>query len=274
MANVHTLSDYQRSYSGPQQQNSLSIPVQSVSTTPPKCIDLFFPGFTWKSFIVAVSIVQIAVYVVSLALGSYALVPSASTLSKVGASYGPEVARGQVWRIITPLFLHASIWHILFNVFFQIRMGLPLEKQYGLYVLAAVYFTCGICGNLFSMAIAPCKVAVGASTAGFGLIGLQFAEIALTWHLLQSKDQVIFNITLFVLMSILISIGPHSVVDWRGHLGGLIGGLCLGVLLNERITEKPLWYETGKTIAAVTIAGLLISTLCVIFIIPMSARGC
>lgn len=274
MANVHTLHDYQRSYSGPQQQSSLSIPVQSSINTPPKCIDLFFPGFTWKSFVVAISIVQVVIYIVSLSLGSYALVPNASTLSRVGASYGPGVARGEVWRIITPIFLHASIWHILFNVFFQIRMGLPLEKQYGLYVLAACYFTCGVCGNLFSMAVAPCKVAVGASTAGFGLIGLQFAEIALTWHVLQSKDQVIFNITLFVLMSVLVSIGPHSVVDWRGHLGGLIGGLCLGVLLNDTVTQKPRWYETGKTAAAIGLIGLIVSTACVIFIIPMSSRGC
>eukprot|EP01054_Gregarina_sp_Poly1_P002331 Gregarina_sp_Poly_1__2330@NODE_1621_length_3693_cov_115_410645_g1068_i0_p2_GENE_NODE_1621_length_3693_cov_115_410645_g1068_i0NODE_1621_length_3693_cov_115_410645_g1068_i0_p2_ORF_typecomplete_len274_score16_10Rhomboid/PF01694_22/1e03Rhomboid/PF01694_22/1e31Rhomboid/PF01694_22/1_1e04DER1/PF04511_15/0_00013DUF1751/PF08551_10/6e02DUF1751/PF08551_10/0_00028DUF1751/PF08551_10/3_4e03DUF1751/PF08551_10/2_8e03GNVR/PF13807_6/5e02GNVR/PF13807_6/7_9_NODE_1621_length_3693_cov_115_410645_g1068_i015342355 len=273
MANVHTLSDYQRSYSRPQQQNSLSIPVETYGERP-RCIDLFLPGFRWKSFIVVISICQVIVYIVSLAIGSYALVPNSATLSKFGASYGPALANGEIWRLVTPLFLHASIWHILFNVFFQMRMGLGSEKQYGQYILAAVYLICGVCGNLFSMALAPCKVAVGASTAGFGLIGLQLSEIALTWHTLQSKDQVIFNITLFVLMSVLISIGPHSVVDWRGHLGGLIGGLCLGVLLNERMTEKPLWYKTGKTVAAATITGLVISTLCVIYLIPMSARGC
>eukprot|EP01056_Protomagalhaensia_sp_Gyna25_P006019 Protomagalhaensia_sp_Gyna_25__6018@NODE_946_length_2366_cov_160_086377_g752_i0_p2_GENE_NODE_946_length_2366_cov_160_086377_g752_i0NODE_946_length_2366_cov_160_086377_g752_i0_p2_ORF_typecomplete_len226_score21_25Rhomboid/PF01694_22/1_2e03Rhomboid/PF01694_22/9_2e25DUF1751/PF08551_10/4_7e02DUF1751/PF08551_10/0_00048_NODE_946_length_2366_cov_160_086377_g752_i016382315 len=211
MANVHTLGDYQRSYSG-HQQSAISIsPGHQPSHQTPRCIDLFFPGFKWKSFIVCVSIVQTVIYILSLTLGSYALVPNTSTLSRVGASYGPAVASGEVWRLVTPIFLHASIWHILFNVFFQIRMGLPLEKEYGVYVLAAIYFICGICGNLFSIAVAPCKVAVGASTSGFGLIGLQFAAIALTWHTLQSKDQVIFNITLFILMSVLISIGPHSV---------------------------------------------------------------
>eukprot|EP01053_Blabericola_migrator_P010216 Blabericola_migrator_1__10215@NODE_570_length_7533_cov_212_053308_g425_i0_p4_GENE_NODE_570_length_7533_cov_212_053308_g425_i0NODE_570_length_7533_cov_212_053308_g425_i0_p4_ORF_typecomplete_len277_score24_60Rhomboid/PF01694_22/8_3e02Rhomboid/PF01694_22/4_3e32Rhomboid/PF01694_22/4_5e03DUF1751/PF08551_10/2_4e02DUF1751/PF08551_10/7_8e05DUF1751/PF08551_10/3_2e03DUF1751/PF08551_10/9_4e02_NODE_570_length_7533_cov_212_053308_g425_i013742204 len=276
MANIHSLSEYTRSYSGQNMahQTSIAIPGGAGPQEQPRCIDLFFPGFTWKSFIVAISIVQVIIYIVSLTLGSYALVPSTSTLSRIGASYGPGLAHGDIWRLLTPIFLHASIWHILFNVFFQIRMGLPLEKQYGLYVFAAVYFICGICGNLFSMAIAPCKVAVGASTSGFGLIGLQLAVIALSWHTLQSKDQVIFNITLFVLMSVLISIGPHSVVDWRGHLGGLIAGLCLGIILNEDMHDKPLWYKTGKTAAVISLVGLVVSTLCVLFIIPMSTRGC
>jgi len=74
-------------------------------------------------------------------------------------------------------------------------MGFPLERQYGWRRIAIAYFVTGICGNLFSVALAPCKLAVGASTAGFGLIGIQvlFRFEATGWiHLADGRDR--FNL--------------------------------------------------------------------------------
>lgn len=90
-------------------------------------------------------------------------------------------------------------------------MAFPLERTYGIWPIGIVYFAAGLAGNLFSVAVAPCHYSVGASTAGFGLIGVQvsvhwcrstdklfgqMAEIALAWHLIQrsQRDQAIFNI--------------------------------------------------------------------------------
>lgn len=205
----------------------------------PKCIDIVFPKFNWKTFILFVSIAQTIVYIVSVSLGSSGLTPFNKSLESLGASDGPAIARGEVWRFITPLFLHGSFWHLLFNIFFQLRMGFPLEAQYGFRNFMLIYFICGIFGNAFSVALKPCKIAVGASTAGFGLIGLQMAEISLIYQQLgPEKSAVIFNISLFLLFAIMMSVAPGSVVDWRGHLGGFIAGVCLGIIYT-RLPSKP-----------------------------------
>lgn len=284
MANIHTLRDYNTAevspYSGRPVQNVPTGLNASASSEEDgrfnrvKCIDLVFPGFKWRSFILAISLAEVGVFIAALIIQSYALTPTIPSLSRLGASNGPAIASGQVWRLITPLFLHASFWHILFNVFFQLRMGFPLEDQYGIAAMAGLYFLTGFCGNLFSVALAPCKFAVGASTAGFGLIGIQMCEIALTWHLIQRKEHILFNVLFFVLMTVMISVGPDAVVDWRGHVGGFIGGFCLGLLFNESMASKPTWYKAGKTAAIAVLGGLIVSTLVVIFGIPMSRRGC
>lgn len=76
-----------------------------------RCIDMFLPGFTWNSCVLWISFVQIIFYVITVFVGSSQLEPSGSVLSMFGSSYGPPIQSGQVWRLLTPLFLHGSIWY-------------------------------------------------------------------------------------------------------------------------------------------------------------------
>jgi len=238
----------------------------------PKCIQLFLPGFNYKSFIFGISVVQVIFYIVSLSLSSYALAPTAESLDKMGDSYGPAIQDGQVWRLLSPILLHATIWHLLFNLFFQLRMGFMIEIKYGLWKTVLLYIVSGLAGNLLSVAWAPCKRAVGASTAGFGLIGIQMVEIALNWHRLDRKDMMLFNIAFFVMITVLMSANPGSFIDWRGHLGGFVCGFCLGFAFNETMSDKPKWFAVGRWIAYGVLAFLFVSTTAAIFAVPMSQR--
>jgi len=203
------------------------------------------------------------------------LQPTIKTLRLFGSSYGPCIQAGEVYRLITPLFLHGSIFHILLNAFFQLRMGFPLEARFGTLKFAVLYFAAGLGGNCLSAAWAPCKDAVGASTAGFGLIGVSFADMALTWHSMRfDRDRRIFNIILFIVITLSLSIGPGNHLDWRGHLGGAIVGFCIGILYNKGMEDKPSWYDTAMWIAVGCMSSLYISCLVIIFTIPMHSRGC
>lgn len=239
-----------------------------------RCIDMFFPGFTWKSVILWTSFAQIVVYTVMLFLGSRQLQPESHVLWRFGGSYGPSIQSGEVWRFITPMFLHASLWHLLLNVYFQLRMGFPLEATYGLPVMSLIYFVSGIGGTLFSVALAPCHLSVGASTAGFGLIGVQMAEMALAWHILTNKDQIIFNVATFILISVLFAANPGSVIDWRGHLGGFIAGFSLGVLFSK-LETPPRWLKPmGRSLAGLVLGALFLACGLITFLIPMTGtRG-
>lgn len=170
------------------------------------------------------------------------------------------VKEGQVWRLLISLFLHASIWHIVFNIIFQLRLSLSCETKYGRILNFLIYFVSGIVGNLFSVAIRnSCVVAVGASTSGFGLIGAQLAELILFWHILQNREHVVINILLFGVLMILITWGnPSSAIDHWGHTGGFIAGICLGVICNFKSESKPKWYMIAFGLSIVFMASIII----------------
>ncbi|EZG79709.1 putative rhomboid protease [Gregarina niphandrodes] len=274
MVQVHTLRDLESGNAG----NPSAAPFPSLTAAGrgqrPRCIELLFPGFKPKTFIFIISMVQIAIYVLCTVqyYGGMDWLPFG--ISSKGSSYGPAIVSGQVWRLITPIFLHAGFVHILFNMFFQMRMGFPLEEEYGTRIFAGMYLLCGLAGNLFSVALAPCKYAVGASTAGFGLIGIQMAQIALHWHLLQRKEEVTFNILFFFMMALMMSIGPDSVVDWRGHAGGFITGFCLGLIMTTT-NSRPDWYEPfTRPVSLAVIGSVVLGSVVAIFSIPLASRGC
>lgn len=74
--------------------------------------DLVFPGFDGDSFIWKMSLFQIAEFCFSLALGQMNGMPSVCTLYDLGASWGPSIASGHIWRLFFPMTLHANMMHL------------------------------------------------------------------------------------------------------------------------------------------------------------------
>jgi membrane associated rhomboid family serine protease len=69
------------------------------------------------------------------------------------------------------MMLHANGLHIFFNLFFQSRVGFSVEQDLGPKRFMMLYMFCGFFGNLISVLVDPYKLAVGASTSAFGLLG-------------------------------------------------------------------------------------------------------
>jgi len=137
------------------------------------------------------------------------------------------------WTIVTNLFVHGSIWHMLFNMLTLYFFGSYLTRLLGTRILLIVYFLGGILGNILFMLLAsPFSVAIGASGAIFALGGVL---TVLTPKLRVIAFPLPVPIPLwaaiiggFLIMSFLPNIA------WQGHLGGLVLGLIAGLLLRRR----------------------------------------
>lgn len=205
-------------------------------------LELIFPGWEYDTFIWKVTCFQIAMLGVTMALGHIKATPTPCALYVLGASWGPALARGELWRLVCPMALHANFMHLFFNVFFQLRIGFGMEKQFGSSKMKILYLTCGVIGNLISVMLDPYKLAVGASTAGFGLIGVWVAEIMMSWELLgANKDRTLIWI-LFMLVSVTTMSGMTPSMDLYGHFGGAFGGFLMGIIMADMKEEhRPLW---------------------------------
>lgn len=156
--------------------------------------------------------------------------PTGTALVRIGAKYGPLMRyKYQLWRLITPMFLHAGIIQLSINLFYQLRMGLYLEPRWGWTKFAVVYFTSGFCGIISSCVVRPNTVSVAASFSLMGVMAAWFAQIHMTWKSLEGwQKKMNLSICLVVILITFLEGAGPSYVDSIGHLGGLIMGLFLG----------------------------------------------
>jgi membrane associated rhomboid family serine protease/Tfp pilus assembly protein PilF len=171
-----------------------------------------------------------------------------------GSSHNLIFVRGDWWRFFTPVLLHASLIHILFNGFALLIAGLVLERLVGPAWFLALFFLCGFGGSLFSVMLnPPSQVGVGASGAIMGLIAAGFlisfrlpdgrARQGLQYNLLQ---MLILNVAPFFLTR---GIGS---TDYGAHLGGaLVGGTAGYFLFREWDAKKfqDRWGGLGRRLA-------------------------
>jgi membrane associated rhomboid family serine protease len=150
-----------------------------------------------------------------------------SELFRQGALFGPAVAAGDYWRLVTSGFLHAGLLHLLFNMYLLYILGTMLEPTIGRLRFGIIYFVSLLCGSFGVLLASPNSFAVGASGAVFGLMGA--AVVILRNRGIDPRQSGLpFLIGLNLLFTFLvpgISIGAH--------LGGLFGGALTAVLLYE-----------------------------------------
>ena len=169
------------------------------------------------------------------------------------ALFGPSVADGEWWRLVTSGFLHAGLLHIAFNMYLLWILGRLLEPAVGSGRFAALYVTALLWGSFGALLVEPNAVTVGASGAIFGLMGAAAVDLrARGYSVLQSDIGILILLNLglsFVLSN--ISVG--------GHVGGLIGGALVGAvfLVAERRRLPWLSYAGCAALSAVAVAGAL-----------------
>jgi membrane associated rhomboid family serine protease len=144
-----------------------------------------------------------------------------------GALYGPLVADGEWWRIVTAGFLHAGLLHLAFNMYFLYFLGTLLEPAIGKVRFAVIYAVSLAGGSFGALLISPDAVTVGASGAVFGLMGA--AILAMRARGIDPMQSGL-GMTLLLNLGITFLIPNISI---GGHLGGLAAGFVTGYLLFE-----------------------------------------
>ncbi|HPH94512.1 MAG TPA: rhomboid family intramembrane serine protease [Anaerolineaceae bacterium] len=141
-----------------------------------------------------------------------------------GGKIDPFILQGEIWRFITPVFLHGSLMHIAFNMYALMQFGPDLERAFGTPRFLALYFLAALGGNALSFAFSD-AYSLGSSTAVFGLIAAEGVYIITNRRLYGSKfGQLIANIAVVIGINLVIGFQPGSRIDNLGHIGGLLAG--------------------------------------------------
>ena len=170
-----------------------------------------------------------------LGTGGGARSAGAGALTALGGLYGPRIAAGEWWRLITAAFLHTGLLHVGLNMAGLFVFGPPLERALGRLRFSGVYLASLLAGSLGALALSPNALTVGASGAIFGLLGAIIAGQRATGVNPWSSGMIgllVVNLVFTVAVPG-ISVG--------GHLGGLAGGFVAGSLLfSRRLQLGPL----------------------------------
>jgi len=151
-------------------------------------------------------------------------------LQQSGASSRQGVWDGGWHRFFLPMFMHAGLIHILFNIFALYRLSPGLELHLGSSNFGTVYLMSGLGGTCFSLIFGG-HISAGASGAVFGLMGATLGvKLALCAGLRRAlKNSEIRQTAWYVLLNFLVCFMLPNVDHWN-HLGGLLLGLLYGLL--------------------------------------------
>ncbi|KAI8005946.1 RHOMBOID-like protein 2 [Camellia lanceoleosa] len=156
--------------------------------------------------------------------------PSSSTLEKLGAlEWTKLVHKHQAWRLITCIWLHAGIIHLLVNMLCLVFIGIRLEQQFGFVRIGIIYLLSGFGGSILSALFLQKSISVGASGALFGLLGAMLSELITNWTIYTNKVAALLTLIVIVVINLGIGILPH--VDNFAHIGGFVSGFFLGFIL-------------------------------------------
>jgi membrane associated rhomboid family serine protease len=164
--------------------------------------------------------INVAVYLITVVQGSGLNSPGGSLYIR-WLLFGPLVANGGWYRLVTSMFLHGFLLHIVFNMVALWFIGAPVEQYLGRARYIGLYFVSGLAGAAGALLQAPLEPTVGASGAIFGILG---AWLIIEW---QITGRLAGNAMTLIVINLVIDFIPGTNISWGGHIGGLIGGILI-----------------------------------------------
>ena len=207
-------------------------PVETAAETWPQLLGQLLRGLLIPSrrFLTTPLLIDACLLVFGLMVlrGVSASDPTGPQLVRWGSNVTDLTLHGQPWRLLTYMFVHAGLSHLLLNILSLWLLGLLVEDRVGPLRLLLVYLACGVGGGLASLWWNTAGInSVGASGAIFGLYGLLLALLIGKKLVLDKSDRrAMLGLVLYLVLSNLLS-GLTGNIDNAAHLGGLAMGLFI-----------------------------------------------
>lgn len=224
---------------------------------------------SYLSMTTALIAINLVVFLMMAASSHHVLKFDGGLVLRWGGNYGPFTMGGQLWRLLSAMFVHIGLTHLLINIWCLYELGSLMEEIYGGPSTLLLYLLTGIAGGIASLARHPMVVSAGASGAIFGLTGILI--MTLFWVKLSEPRR-----QLMIALASLLAFAAYNLiygflkggVDNGAHLGGLVSGLLIGIAVGPgtRHREGVRWREG-------LVYGLALATLVVAFTAVRKARG-
>jgi rhomboid protease GluP len=149
-----------------------------------------------------------------------------------GVKYNPLIDQGEIWRMVTPIFLHIGPLHIFFNSYAIWIIGPQVEKLYGSARFTIIYILAGIAGVAGSYWYHPEAPSAGASGAIFGLFGALLVFGFKYRSVIPPMFQRAVGRGVFPVIAINLFIGYMiPAIDNSAHVAGLVSGALLAAII-------------------------------------------
>jgi rhomboid protease GluP len=169
---------------------------------------------------------------------------------RFGANFRWLVEHGELWRLVTANFLHASLSHIAMNAYGLWVAGSVIEDRFGSARATFLIVVTGVAGAYASYRWGG-GFALGASTAGFGLMGF------VVGHALRFRGRATADLrdrfVPWLMYGLFITFADSHIDKW-GHLGGLVAGLVFGVVLADKQQARRLPAAVWNVLALASVA--------------------
>ncbi|WP_323841818.1 MULTISPECIES: rhomboid family intramembrane serine protease [unclassified Moraxella] len=176
--------------------------------------------------------------------------PSSKDLISFGANFLPLTLMGEPWRLLQSVFLHIGLIHLLFNGFAMYYFGQVVEQIIGKSSFLLVFLLSAVGGNLLNLFITwqgvlnggVVGLSAGASGGimGLGAFLLMLAGLKTPTVFILNTKNLAMVMTLNLIMGFAI-----AGIDNAAHIGGMLVGLCLGLVmslvLKNRLSKMMFW---------------------------------
>ena len=159
------------------------------------------------------------------------------------------LAAGEWWRLVSPVLVHASLIHLLFNMYALWLFGPLVEQMYGPWRFMLIYLLTAAAGSVASYLFTGPAPSVGASGAIFGLLGVLLAASRAHRPVLDRRARMIMGqVGAIIVINLLLGFGLMAGIDNAAHVGGLVAGLWLGFVMPPvRVETLASYWRVART---------------------------
>jgi len=192
-------------------------------------------GFWRSPLTYALIILNTLLFLIAMLLSGDMADIDLGVLVELGALYGPLVVlKGEWWRLLSAMFLHGGMTHLLMNMVSLYIVGQGVERYFSKTAYLFLYLFSGLIGAMVSLLMHPQSVGVGASGAIFGLFGALIGLfVAHKEQLGAGSREIVKDVAVILGLNLLLGLSIPS-IDMSAHVGGMITGLIGGLMIARR----------------------------------------